>query len=168
MHPARLDGISPGTKGRRAAEHRRSFHCSSCRRISVGCNAPGVCRRISRRHRHPQIGRFAPAPFYKRHSLLGHFLSALLRNAENAPIVQRGRGPSGHPLRRQLRAPDSGCSFLSPMVGTTPNPRPLRSDAAENRLSKPPKTIPLWAMSYCISKRRPERTPPCRDTSSGD
>ena len=101
MRPARLVGISPGAKGRRAVGHHRSFHRSSCRRISVGRNAPGVCRRTSRRHRRPQIGRFAPAPFYKRHSLLGHFLSALLRNAENAPIGQRGCAPL-----------DTPCAFL--------------------------------------------------------
>ena len=159
MRPARLVGISPGAKGRRAVGHHRSFHRSSCRRISVGRNAPGVCRRTSRRHRRPQIGRFAPAPFYKRHSLLGHFLSALLRNAENAPIGQRGGAPLDTPC---------GGNSASRTAGTTPNPYPLRSDAAENRLSKPPETIPLWAMSYCISRRQPERTPPCRDTSSGE
>lgn len=139
MRPARLVGISPGAKGRRAVGHHRSFHRSSCRRISVGRNAPGVCRRTSRRHRRPQIGRFAPAPFYKRHSLLGHFLSALLRNAENAPIGQRGCAPLDTPC---------GGSYYQTI----------------NHL----KLLPLWAMLYCISKKRPVRTPPCRDTSSGE
>lgn len=46
--------------------------------------------RTSLRYSRPFIGRSAPGLFTKSHSLLGHFLSALLRNAENAPISQRG------------------------------------------------------------------------------
>lgn len=31
---------------------------------------------------------------------------------------------------------------------------------------EPCRACNLWAMSYCISKSRPERTPPCQDTPS--
>lgn len=45
----------------------------------------------------PTLGRFASAPFYKRHSLLGNFLSAALRAAENSPIRQRSFTPLHSP-----------------------------------------------------------------------